>query len=62
MEKQEIELLKAYFQRQIRNKNYYFGDRCRVDGKDYLIDYHGVGFVIVKRAGKGNRKPVKITY
>ncbi len=57
-----VEKAKAYFTRQIQNRNYYFGDRCRIDGVEYIIDYHGVGFVLIKQAGKGNKKVTRIDY
>ncbi len=30
--------------------------------QDYTIVYRGVGFIIVKKAGKGNNKEIKISY
>ena len=33
-----------------------------IDNIKYLLVYHGVGFVIIKEAGKGNKKEIRINY
>ena len=62
MEKEVYKKIQKWFSNQISKGNYYFGDKCRIDGVEYIIEYHGVGFVIIKEAGKGNKKTTKVSY
>ena len=38
------------------------GTKYTIDNVTYSLIYHGVGFVIIKKAGIGQRDEIKITY